>query len=288
MIKSKLNVLAAAVAMAASAFGGNAMAGIATAGSGNSELYLTVWDQVGNKSYTRDLGVFLDSYGTQNAPGAFTTNVDASPAFTQPFNADANWTTFVGTSTAADVANWKWSVVGGDFSGTSAANGFRLVYSSLTDDQARAAEPGTLVNNTGLSTVIGKQDNFISNLNQADTAPAANNSYIVTDPTRFGYAGYLDGSFSSTAAALNPFATVGTGMNFIYATRSGSPNSAEATFRTYGTAAGGPSQWLLGANGNLTFAASVAPIPEPGEWAMLLAGLAVVGSIARRRLSSHA
>ena len=283
----KLNALAAAVGIAVTAFGGNAVAGIATAGSGNSELYLTVWDQAGNKSYTRDLGVFLDSYGTQNAPGAFTTNVDASPAFTQSFAADANWTAFVGASSAADVANWKWSVVGADFSGTSAANQLRLVYTSQTDDQARAAEPGNLVTNGSIATVMGKQDNFISNLNQADTVPAANNSYIVTDPSRFGYAGYLDTSFSSTASALNPFATVGTGMNFIYTTRSGSASSIEATFRTYGTAAGGPSQWLLGADGNLNFAASVAPVPEPGEWAMLLAGLAVVGSIARRRMSSH-
>lgn len=33
---------------------------------------------------------------------------------------------------------------------------------------------------------------------------------------------------------------------------------------------------------------SIAAVPEPGEWAMLLAGLGMVGSIARRRMSRRA
>ena len=288
MNRFKLKALAAAVGIAVAAMGGNAVAAIATAGTGNSELYLTVWDSAGNKSYTRDLGVFLDSYGTQKAVGAFTTNVDSTPSFTQSFAADANWAAFVGSSTPAQVANWRWNVVGADGAGTPSPDQLRIVYTSTGDDQARAADPGTLVNNTGISQLIGKQDPFLSNLNQADTTTAINNSYIVTDPSSISYAGSLDTAFFTFAPQLTPWASVGTGMNFIYATRgAASPNSGEARFFTYGTAAGGPSQWLLGATGDLTFAASIAPVPEPGEWAMLMAGLAVVGSMARRRMSTH-
>jgi hypothetical protein len=288
MMSFKLKALAAALGIAVTGFGGNAIAGIAPAGTGNGELFLTVWDQAGNKSYTRDLGVFIDSYGTQNATGAFTTNVDGSPSFTQSFVADANWASFVGTSSAADIANWRWSVTGYDNAGTPAINQVRAVYTSVTDDQARAADPSSnLLSNSKLSSVIAKQDPGIANLNQADTDPAANNSYIVTDPSRFGYAGYFDGIYLTDAPQLSPWATVGTAMNFIYATRSSSQNTPEARFFTYGTPVGGPSQWLLGANGTVNFAASVAPIPEPGEWAMLLAGLVVVGSIARRRMATH-
>jgi hypothetical protein len=39
---------------------------------------------------------------------------------------------------------------------------------------------------------------------------------------------------------------------------------------------GGTSEWL-------SFSHNAAPVPEPGSWALMLAGLAVVGGIARRR-----
>lgn len=35
--------------------------------------------------------------------------------------------------------------------------------------------------------------------------------------------------------------------------------------------------------GSLLFSASVAPVPEPGSWALAMAGLGVVGTLARRR-----
>lgn len=288
MNRFKLKALAAAVGIAVAGMGGNAVAAIANAASGNSELFLTVWDTAAQRSYTRDLGVFLDSYGTQNAANAFTTNVDVTPTFSQSFAADTTWATFAGASTPAQVASWRWSVVGSDSAGLPGPNGLRMVYTSSFADQTRAALAGNLATNGNITQIVGKPDTYIAGLNQSDTTVSINNSYIVTDPSSAGYIGQLDVSFGTFVPNLNVWEQVGTGMNFNYVTRGSASSSAtEALFRTYGTAAGGPSQWLLGTDGNLTFAASVAPIPEPGEWAMLLAGLAVVGSIARRRLSSH-
>ncbi len=45
--------------------------------------------------------------------------------------------------------------------------------------------------------------------------------------------------------------------------------------------------WNLSQTGLLSFETPAAPIPEPGSWAMLLAGLTAAGAIVRRRLVSR-
>jgi hypothetical protein len=50
--------------------------------------------------------------------------------------------------------------------------------------------------------------------------------------------------------------------------------------------ASGASTWSLAANGTLSYAVAapvVAAVPEPGEWALMLSGLALIGFIATRR-----
>jgi PEP-CTERM motif len=44
----------------------------------------------------------------------------------------------------------------------------------------------------------------------------------------------------------------------------------------------GPDNWTAGID---NISVEVSAVPEPGEWAMMLAGLGVVGAIARRRRS---
>ncbi len=283
----KLKALVAALAIAS--ISGVANAAIGNSGqNGNAELYLTVWDQAGQRSYTRDLGITIDSFGTANAPvsAGFTGVVDLPTSSELNIAGDANWATFIEGQT--NVASYQWNIFAGDSNGTAGPGQRRMVYTSKNDDVASAALPGVwLPNNsaTGLEKTIINMDAFVNALNGVDANLAVNNSYIVTDPSLVSYGGYQAGVFGA-APNLNFYASVGESQNFFYATRSGSSNAAEALFTKYGNA-GGASAWTLAANGSLNFTPPVAPVPEPGEWAMLLAGLAVVGSMARRRMSSH-
>ena len=278
------------VALAVTGISGVASAAIGTAASGNGELFLTVWDEAGSRSYVRDLGIALDNFGTQNAPAsaAFVTNVDLTTSSVLPISGDANWATFV--SGQANVASYKWSISAWDSFGSSTPGQIRGVYTTKANDEANIAASGILINNGSasgsVSALIQAQDTFINAVNGLDNVVATNSSLIVTDPTLASYGKNYFDVWGVKAANLTPYANVGESQNFMYLARSSTSNTAEGLIKAYGNA-GGLSNWTLAANGGLTFNPPVAPVPEPGEWAMLLAGLAVVGSMARRRMSSH-
>ena len=274
----KVKALAAAMGLAMTAIGGNAMAAIAGGSTGNGELFLTVWDAANSKSYTRDLGILMDNFGTQNAPaGGFASVVDPNAGNSLNIASDANWASFLSTGTASNVANLQWAVTAFDSVGTSSPNQLRVLFTSN--------QTGVIPTNSKISNLAVNSNQFVNDLNQTDTTFATNNSYIVTDATRPGYGGFLDGLFSNTSS-LVPWGAPGQTQSFHYMTRgSGTLNGGPGIVTDYANAQG-LAAWKLNTDGSLNFTAT-APVPEPGEWAMLLAGLAVVGSIARRRLSSH-
>ncbi len=283
MMNFKMKALVAAVAVAVT---GVANAAIAPASTGNGELFLTVWDETGNRSYVRDLGIAMDNFGTQNVTNAvnpFAVNVDLTSSPILPINADANWATFASTG---NVSSFKWMINAFDAFGGSGPGQLRALYTTKANDEANIALPGNLQNNTNTGLLINSADTFISAVNGVDNTVAINNSQIVTDPASAAYGKNLFDLWGVRAASITPFALVGESQNFMYLARSSTSNTAEALIKAYGNT-GGLSSWTLAANGDLQFNPPVAPVPEPGEWAMLLAGLAVVGSMARRRLSSH-
>jgi hypothetical protein len=104
-----------------------------------------------------------------------------------------------------------------------------------------------------------------------------------------GYAGTM-GNFNTQTTWSNATA-LGSSANFLFITPS-APNArgvlqGSAVYQ-FADAAGVASTWTLGATG-LTYTAAataVAPVPEPGEWLLMLSGLALVGFIASRRKNS--
>jgi len=89
-MKTKLKLVAAAVAMAVS---GNAAAVVA-----DGNLFITVFDTVGQKSYARDLGINIDAFAA-NTSLLGTVNLAADSLYSNPTATSVNNTSFVGLTT---------------------------------------------------------------------------------------------------------------------------------------------------------------------------------------------
>jgi hypothetical protein len=297
--KTKLKALAVALAMTAA---GSAFAGINDGSStstfgggpfanGNGGLFLEVYDGTG-ATYIRDLGIGMNSFGTSERPASFTSNVDTGTFSSTgngavvggalTFVADANWTTF---ATGKLASNFRWEVLATDNTGTSGADQRRVLYTSTFDDQARAAIAGTLVTNAQLDTAIGNIQTQLASIPTGINALiGSNQSVITTVAADVAQATFLGSTLGSgTNPNINTWSTVGTNSFLNYATRSGASNTAEFVAVTYGSASNA-FPVALAADGTLTFG-QVTAVPEPGTWALMLAGLAMVGGIARRRVS---
>ncbi|GAB4515073.1 MAG: hypothetical protein Tsb0026_20630 [Sulfuricaulis sp.] len=84
---------------------------------------------------------------------------------------------------------------------------------------------------------------------------------------------------------VNTTQPLGTAQNFWLLTTSSSSTLAQATKTPFGAAGGELSKFNLNADGTLTFTSPVSAVPEADTWAMLLAGLGMLGMMVRRRTS---
>ncbi|MEI6299808.1 MAG: PEP-CTERM sorting domain-containing protein [Betaproteobacteria bacterium] len=290
--KTKLKALAVALAMTA----GSASAAIFDGSTGNGGLFLEVYDSVNPGTYIRDLGVRMDSFGTtERGTAGFTANVDTGAAAgvfanlgngalvngALTFSADSNLTSFLSTRSAS---NLVWEVFAVDSNGGGAADQIRLLYTTPNNDQTRVAQAGTLVSNGQILSGIGAVNNQLtSGATSINALIGSNQSMITTTPTDTAFATFLGSTIGGFAANVNTWSTAGADNFLTYATRSSTSTNAEYIAVTYGTAAN-PFPVKFATDGTLTFG-TVTAVPEPGTWAMMVAGLLMVGGIARRRIS---
>jgi hypothetical protein len=272
-MKFKIKALVAAVALAA--FAGQAAAdvrpGNSNTSSPNGELVFFAYtvDGSGNvASYIKDLGVTTDVFA-------------ATPAYANvSLTGDGNWTSFTGVATSQKF----WGVFGTQklSASTTAANATSLFTTFAGND---ASGVSALFNNQyGLA--FSNANNAIGALNAGGTNYPANTSAF------FGFAPVDNGSASGNFGAYlnSDFATLGVFPNSV------NPFSTDrAQFydvsRGLGTAAAGiPTVADVNSLKNWHFDGSsleyVAAVPEPETYGMLLAGLMMVGAIARRRRSA--
>lgn len=287
-LKSKLKVMLAAVTLACA---GTALAdintGVTTSGttSNNGELFLSVWNETLEQSYTRDLGINLSSFlstgtvapvdatpgsGVDYAFGVAPT-IGAGNVLTAGYQLVFGLDGTAASSTLATLlstAGTIWSVIASENFGND-----RLLF---TSNAALSTMATTQLTNT---TSKVAQHLIAVNELQGGAADTTSNESSTATPPSAAYSGST--GFGSTLGGL-PFSTVaqiGQSLNFWFA------NQTATTTNTLSQYDGG--SWLLASNGTLSWnAAQIAPIPEPGTWAMLLAGLAMVGGIARRRLQA--
>lgn len=87
---------------------------------------------------------------------------------------------------------------------------------------------------------------------------------------------HIDNPVLSLFSAVNPVTPIATGTGAFMV-----PNLAPGNYEYHFS---GYANGLSGGNYLFGLYSSVAsPVPEPGEWALMLAGLAVVGAVARRQ-----
>ena len=293
-MKLKFNALVAAAAFVA-AGGVQAAIDPATALSfGNSSVLFVAVDRVANISFSADLGLNMINL----LPGAARTSAGATTGWSFPNNTttdlaitgnawSAAYATFLSTATAPNV---RWGVIAGDniqgsgltvtLTNVIAGRGW-LATGTPTIAQMTAANTSAPTGN-GLTAI----DNFWA---ATTNLPAATGNFITANNgAGTATSGFAYGAMVGTFSGPNTW-------NYLTA------NGVASTFQYQRQTVANPAVFQIGgvttlldntfndlpttfnfdfASGNLVMAT---PVPEPGTYAMLLAGLAAVGFMARRR-----
>jgi hypothetical protein len=252
----KLKMIAVATAMLVA--GGANAATIDNGAGGNGGLFFSIWDA--NGSYTRNLGTSLDT---------FEATVKAGKTIS-PFTADSLLTSFLGTHTGA----LNWNVMAVDFYGAKRVLETAQAGATLTNKATNIVATGSSQTNA-LVTAINLK------LATADSA-----IYSTADA---GYAGKATGGVAMINSNIGwSTAALGTLNNNSFATglllKEALGNASGSATVPIATLAGGDTRAYF-KDGTLTIAAAV---PEPESYAMLLAGLGMLGFMARRRLGNRA
>lgn len=263
------------------AIAGGANAAIDTSSAGNGELFFQLWDTNGtpdkadDRNYVRDLGS-LTNGGALNNWASPTTSPTATLVADKlvpqvggifALGADANLTSFL--SGTSNVAGLRWNITAVDSSGT---DRFLTTSSGITTAQSPTY--------TQLRTYASQGDIFLAGVNPALGAQES----VVLNGAAAGisvFGGNIGGKTTGTGA-FSTDGAVGDSLGFyLLSEKATTGTTTKATLNQFSDASGNALTWQFKSDGSLTYA--VAAVPEPESYALFLAGLGMIGAIARRR-----
>lgn len=257
----KTKALVAAIALTAAGAANAAINGYNDAGPGS--ILLSVWDKTNQVSALFDLGIDTGSFTAASATGNMSWDLTSG-------DYAAAWTSF---SANLDAANTVFMVFGGDITGPN--------YSDLhfaTTSAAGAATVGTTTNSqlaafNSTDTFVNASNGVGNHSTVADGANVANSGSA--------YQGSLASMGDTWNSSVNAYAATGAlgdSLSFYALQGVDGARGASGLAVTVSEYAG---TFSLGANGQLAYVA--APVPEPESYALMLAGLGLIGAVARRR-----
>ncbi len=234
---------------------GSAHAAIDAGTQGNGELFFNIWDST--QSYTFDLNVTIDAFQAQLANAG---------ALNLAFGLDLAYASFL-----AGVANTdalRWNVIAND---TSGARRILTTYTPPEDATPVGADSGRSVTGAIQAKVLNINLGLVGDsgifLSSDDGYTGA--EYPANPPYLYGL-----GFDTSGSLANNSYAT---GLGFMRVD-CGAIGSSACGLNEYLDEGLAVKTWVDADN-----TLHIAAVPEPETYAMLLAGLGLVGWMARRR-----
>ena len=255
----KLNTLVAAALLVAA---GSANAAIDNSLTGNGEMFLVVNDAIAGYSFVGDLGIQMDSF-----------NSAASQSFN--LNSFSQWSPFL-AAVGGNLGNATFAVLATDSTGSTAGSDRILVTTSdfVTADDIQTTSSSSLGSAaTQMNTWLGLL-NANTDVLGGDMNSVANGSVYSTAGTTTYFQTAIGESLKNKLP-YNVYANTNDVANFGLHVTGGTQSSLAPTI--YTAYEGGFTV------NDMSLDYTVAAVPEAETYAMMLAGLGLVGFMVRRR-----